>query len=80
MYDETRFALIKELAKGTCNRQNTSANLIRSAKDCVTRAEKFGAPEMINAWLKEGGREKTQTTGRPTAIRQHEYCIAKENW
>ena len=58
MYDETRYAIIKELAKGTRNRQNTSANLIRSAKDCVTRAEKFGAPEKINAWLKEGGRKK----------------------
>jgi hypothetical protein len=58
MYDENRFALIKGLAKGNVNRQNTSANLIRSAIDCVTRAEKFGAPEKINAWLKEGGRKK----------------------
>ena len=58
MYDENRFALIKGLAKGNVNRQNTSANLIRSAIDCVTRAEKFGVPEKVNDWLKEGGRKK----------------------
>mgnify|MGYP003330213592 CR=1 FL=1 len=35
-----------------------SANLLRSAKDCLNRAHRFSAPEKVNAWLCNGSRKR----------------------
>ena len=57
-YVEERLQLLKDLRDSKATRKDYSANLIRSAKDCTARAEKYGAPEKLNTWLLQGGRKK----------------------
>ena len=57
-YVEERLQLLKDIRDGKATRKEYSANLIRSAKDCTARADKFGAPEKLNTWLLQGGRKK----------------------
>ena len=56
--NKERWQLLQAVGKGKANRKDFSANLIRSAKDCLERAHKFGAPEKVNAWLLSGGRKR----------------------
>ena len=56
--DKKRWHLLQSVGKTKANRNDFSANLIRSAKDCLKRAHRFGAPEQINAWLSQGGRKR----------------------
>ena len=35
------------IGKANANRNDFSANLLRSAKDCLKRAHRFGAPEKL---------------------------------
>ena len=53
-----RWQLLQSIGKGKAHRDNLSANMFRSAKDCLNRAHRFGAPEKINAWLEAGGRKR----------------------
>ena len=77
-YDEERFNLLKSMRDGQVTQRNThqreekaherasscafSANLIRSAKDCTRRAQKYGSPDKLNTWLLNGGRKRRALT------------------
>ena len=55
---EDRWQLLQSVGKAQANRKDFSANLLRSAKDCLDRAHRFGAPEKVNTWLSNGGRKR----------------------
>ena len=63
-----RWQLLQSVGKAKANRKGFSANLLRSARDCLNRAQRFGAPEKVNAWLRSGGRKRrlTKTILQPT--------------
>ena len=67
-----RWQLLQSIGQGKAKRKNSSANMLRSAKDCLYRAHRFGAPEKVNAWLTSGGRQRRcsktilQPSGRVT--------------
>ena len=63
-----RWQLLQSVGKAKANRKGFSANLLRSARDCLNRAHRFGAPEKVNAWLRNGGRKRrlTKTILQPT--------------
>ena len=42
--NKERWQLLQSVGKGTASRKDFSANLLRSAKDCLNRAHRFGAP------------------------------------
>ena len=65
--NKERWQLLQSIGKAKANREDFSANLLRSAKDCLNRAHRFGAPEKVNAWLLDGGRKRrlTKTVLRP---------------
>ena len=59
--NKERWQVLESVGKGKANRNDFSANLLRSAKDCLNRAHRFGAPEKVNAWLRNGGRKRRLT-------------------
>jgi hypothetical protein len=59
--NKERWQLLQSVGKAKANRKDFSANLLRSAKDCLNRAHRFGAPEKVNAWLRDGGRKRRLT-------------------
>ena len=63
-----RWQLLQSVGKAKANRKGFSANLLRSARDCLNRAQRFGAPEKVNAWLANGGRKRrlTRTVLQPS--------------
>ena len=67
-YDEERFNLLKSIRDGLVKTKRKSgdsafsSNLIRSAKDCIKRAQRHGSPEKLNTWLLLGGRKRRATT------------------
>ena len=78
-HGEERLQLLKDLRDSKATRKDYSANLIRSAKDCTAKADKFGAPEKLNTWLLQGGRKKTPKGGHLAAIWCH-YPRTEEGW
>ena len=60
-FNAERWQLLQSIGKANANRNDFSANLLRSAKDCLKRAHRFGAPEKVNAWLRQGGRKRRLT-------------------
>ena len=70
--NKERWQLLQSIGQGKGKRKNFSANMLRSAKDCLYRAHRFGAPEKVNAWLTSGGRQRRcsktilQPSGRVT--------------
>ena len=56
--NKERWRLLQSVGKAKANRKDLSANLLRSAKDCLNRAHRFGAPEKVHAWLRQGGRKR----------------------
>ena len=59
--NKDRWQLLQSVGKAKANRKGFSANLLRSARDCLNRAHRFGAPEKVNAWLRNGGRKRRLT-------------------
>ena len=59
--NKERWQLLQSIGKGKADRNDFSENLLRSAKDCLNRAHRFGAPEKVNAWLRDGGRKRRLT-------------------
>ena len=59
--NKERWQLLQSFGKAKAKRNDFSANLLRSAKDCLSRAHRFGAPEKVNAWLRNGGRKRRLT-------------------
>ena len=68
--NKERWQLLQSVGKAKANRNDFSANLFRSAKDCLKRAHRFGAPEKVNAWLSIGGRKRrlTKTILQPSGV------------
>ena len=66
--NKERWRLLHSVGRAKANRKQYSSNLLRSAKDCLNRAHRFGAPEKVNAWLSKGGRKRraTQTILQPS--------------
>ena len=66
--NKERWQLLQSIGKAKANRNDFSANLLRSAKDCLNRAHRFGAPEKFNAWLRNRGRKRrlTRTVLQPS--------------
>ena len=59
--NKERWHLLQTVGAAKANRNDFSANLFRSAMDCLSRAHRFGAPEKVNAWLRNGGRKRRLT-------------------